>query len=1074
VLALPQLAQLPGMALQELGRAGGDLLTDVLNRTGIDPSAMPGSPVGGEVSSLPVATIPGTSISPLDIISPEVRKGIEKGAGRLYNELRTPESLSTLPLLPLKPVQGLYGLSAATQLPGQIQGLLSSKTVGEAAEQVPGIGLNVAMASLLKPAIRGTPAGDLVGEQGQTHGEVLEDNGVPAESIPHDDTRRGFDLNGEFLNRKEAEEVSGTKGTAKAGGLDSQDLTAAKEATETPKTAPESEVTTQGAGEPEPRHAGIPIPGLDKVSAALLETLNKARRTLQSLAQTKGIREVLTYTRDAADNAARLYAEGRTNDIRGQLRRIMGRGKKVNPLDEEALSFVREADGDRGQLAVMRQKIQNSQIADPKWSAKALKAIDHADANWDNLNQIASHYENITNQQVQDENSAGIDTPSRKGYVMHSQDLPDTFGFLESGTGGDFTGFKHIRTHPTFADSIAAGINPKTINAVDLLQSRIGRGQQLINNRQWLNSLRTHVDPKTNLPIATDPIIQQRGPNLPPDYRAPDGYVNEMTAAGPVSVLKGYSGIFEALTKPSSFSRNLGFNALLKTAAAGKAVSLALDTFHLGRVAFWESIIKPLSFTDPKLPFPSYKKGVLSLDYSNAELQRMAQAGEIPANQLQDILDAKRRVQLGVKEGFNIGRISDAIHQEWLHDVPVFGTFNKWLFNQFQRGAVAEVYNLEFQRYQRMFPNLTEDQVARQLSKDLNNRFGQLGRQGIFKSKSGQDLARLLILAPQWNEGLVRSELGAITGGAKGIRDSVKQGNLAFGVLPRAVGGMILAQFAANQIINYITRGKPTWENPEEGLGSKLSAWVPDVVGGGPGFFLHPLGLAAEITHLLSTKYAKTEDFRRALLEFAGGRYSTLMRPVMTFITGRTPIGARPIRPEDIYFETLKQALPAPIGASALWAALQQRETGEKSERFAGQIQKQIMASGGLKTDQAPSDEQRIGALARKFNESKGIKPSGEFYSGDYDELTSALRRGAKKQGLELYKQLLKKKSAEQIIRHYDLWATHPFTRSLAGEDEFLNTLNPEQKATYEKALAERQRISQQFLQMADDYERTK
>ncbi len=808
--------------------------------------------------------------------------------------------------------------------------------------------------------------------------------------------------------------------------------------------------------------AGIPIPRI------ITDTLKKSRDTIKILAKTKGVRAVMAYTKDVAGNAATVYGQRVGNNVRGELKRAMGRGAKPNPLDENALTFVREADGDPTQLRVMRGKLTASTAADPKWKSAALKAIDHAEANWDRINPIAQQYERATDAQVAAENAAGINTLSRKGYVMHAQDLQNDFGFFSDVAGEGSTGFKHARTHDTFADSIAAGVDPKSINGVALLTQRVARGQMLINNRAWIEGLKSTVDPDTGKPVITEPEVIPRGPGLPPDVRAPTDYVSEIAGGRPIAVLKSYAGIFRALTEPSKFSESLGWNATLKVATTGKHIALMLDTFHLGRIAFWESIIKPLSLTAPKLPLPSYKRGVLTLDYSRAELQRMAASGEINPAHLNAILAAQRDVNGLVKHGYNVAKISDMLHQEWLQKIPITGAFNKWLFNQFQRGAMAEVGSLEVGRYRRMHPSWTDEQVYREVAKDLNTRFGNLGRQGIFKSKTAQDTARLLALAPQWNEGLIRSEIGAVTGTIKGVASSVKERRLSFGILPRAVGAMLLGQFAANQIINYITRGKPTWENEEEGVGAKLSAWVPDVIGDGPGFFLHPAGLAAEVTHLLTQKYEKKGDFREALLSFLGGRYSTLARPLVTFLTRRDVFG-KLIRPENIWQETAKSAIPTPIGASAAVPAVKQAITGEKEETFPGQYQKQLMASTGVKTDQVPSPSQRIKALASEFKKSHGITESGEFYESAYAPLRQSLRRGNTQEIRQNLSDLLKSDhTPQQIENAIKPWSGQertpkPFTGSKKNEAQFISTLTSEQRAAYRKALIERMHEYQTF-----------
>ena len=793
--------------------------------------------------------------------------------------------------------------------------------------------------------------------------------------------------------------------------------------------------------------------------------LTKARDTITSLWKTKDVRDVMTYTRDAGDSAAKLFGESQGNDISGDLSRATGRNN--DSVDQDALSFAVEAGGDKRNLAIMRAKIETSDAAGTKWANKAIAAIDRAIQDWDKIDRVAREYSLKTDTQVTDENANGINTPKRANYVMHAQEAPDEWGFLSGGQGGGGGApFKHIRTHPTFADSIAAGVDPKTINAVDLLKSRLAKGQTLINNRKWVDSLRTTTDPKTGSPIVTDPEVIQRGSGLPADHRAPNGYHNEFAGGRAVAVLDGYGGIFDALTSPSKLAQYAGTRALLKSAVAGKSVALMVDTFHLARIAFWESVIKPLSFTDPKLPIPSYKKGVLLLDYTPQEIVKMGKSGDLPPGTVNEVLAGKKVVDGLVQRGYNVGRISDALHQEWISAVPALGKVNQFIFKSFQRGAMAEVGVLEFGRYQRMHPSWAEDQVYREVAKDLNTRFGNIGRQGIIKSKTNQDLARLIALAPQWNESLIRSELGAITGTVKGVASSAKEGKLSFGVLPRAIGAMMVGQFAANQIINYATRGHPTWGNPEEGFGAKVSAWIPDVVGKGPGFFLHPFGLAAEVSHLIEMKMEKNPNFRDALLSFAGSRLSTLSRPVWTYVTGHSTIGNRPIRPEDINKETAYSAVPLPIGGSAAAQVAKQLASGENKEAFPGQYQKQLMSSVGMKTDQAPSFEQRISSLAHKFNEKSGFKPTGEFYPADWADITGALRRGAVSEARKDYEDLRKKKTDSQIIKHFSSFANHPFTRSRSMENQFFDSLNEEQKQAYQKAVEQRAAVSDAFFKM--------
>ena len=476
------------------------------------------------------------------------------------------------------------------------------------------------------------------------------------------------------------------------------------------------------------------------------------------------------------------------------------------------------------------------------------------------------------------------------------------------------------------------------------------------------------------------------------------------------------------------------------------------------------SRIKAASISDFRTPLPSYKKGLLILDHSPDEIVRMAKHGEIPPESLPSLLEKKKNLNLLISAGFNSGHISDAMHQELVRKIPGIGDFNKFLFEDFQRGAMSEAALIELGRQSKMYPDLKPAEVARKVAKDINTRFGNLNRQGIFKSRTAQDLARLFWLAPQWNEGLIRSELGGAGQIATSIKDAATGKRLAMGALGRDMIGSTLGIFAANQLINQMTRGKYTWENPEEGWGSKVSAWIPDVVGGkGSGFFLNPLGVTAEISHLLLNTYERTESGWRTALNFFRSRASAISRPLWTAATEETALGAK-IKPKDMTKEVANSALPLPIGAAALTSAVRGAFNHGNTETYPGQFQKQAMSSMGLKTDSAPSAEQRIGKLAKDFNKTKKIEPKAEFYAGDYTEMDNALRRDNADDIKDELTTLLKKVPAEKIEQHYRSWANHPFTGQRTREAEFIRTLNPEQKRTYLQAKKNRLEVGGRAL----------
>lgn len=842
-----------------------------------------------------------------------------------------------------------------------------------------------------------------------------------------------------------------------------------------------------GAPPPGPGPApapGAPVPYVSPAAKGASSWLDKVRNTAKTGMNSWPIRRIIKFTRDVVDTAANQVGQEVKNDLRGQTRRAMGRTAsvlkrptKVNELDEEGLSFVIEAGGDQARLQEFRDLINQSTVKHGKWPGLVLRAIDHAERNWNRLLAVAQEARVNLDRQINNENANGVDTEYRLNYLPHAQEMPNVFGLFETGGGeGVSTGFRHIRTHETLAHSVAAGIDPRTINAVELIGARVGAGQRAINNRLWLRSLESIQDPTTRLPLLREPIKQER-PDGKTDFRAPQNYSIEMTAVGPMAILNGYRGLFDALNDPSVFSRNVALQTLRGATQTGKSIALLIDTFHLARMAFWEMVIKPLSLTDPRLPVPSYVKGLASLDYTPEELGRMADAGELRTlfgtrtltrADLAPILARRAKLKELIGAGYNVGRIADALHQQALHRIPVFretaGRFNEFVFAKFVRGAMAEIGELEYDRYHRMYSNLPAEQINRMVAQDLNARFGALGRQGIFKSKTAQDLARLTFLAPQWNEGLVRSEIGGAVGLGEGIYGSIKNRRLQMRVLPRAIGAMMVGQFVVNQILNYYFRGKPTWENEEEGFGAKVSAHLPDLMGG-PGFFLHPFGLAAEITHLLQSKYEKTEDWQKTLQSFFGSRASTLARPLWTLATGRDPMG-RLLRPEEKIPEALRQAVPTPIPSGAAAGFVESAVRGESAEKFPGQFERQALASVGVKTDLVPSVTQRMFNLAHKFNREHGVEENAEFYRFDYRNLTRDLEMGNTHEARADLKELLKKKTLAQVLNYYAQYPLHPFTANRARETQFIQTLNEEQRRAYAQAVQDKRKVQMALFRL--------
>lgn len=839
-----------------------------------------------------------------------------------------------------------------------------------------------------------------------------------------------------------------------------------------------------GRATPAAEEAGKDMPA-DRAKRAVAELPTKARDFFSDIKNTRKKigaklatlpnRDIMSFTKGAADNRAMIAGKETSNFILHELNRAFGAtGDRVgarNEMREHALTFVVESGRNPRMLDDFKDTIENSQHRYTAWAKRALNAIAYAKAHWDRFQPASEIYEKMNDAEVAEENNSGIATLHRSGgYVFHLQDVMHNWTMPEAGGGGGGAAapFKHIREHNTYADAIANGVNPKTLNAVDLLQRRITLGRKLINYRGWVDSLQRLVDPSTQLPIVTDTILRTKADGTT-DETAPPNYGIEHFAGQTVVVHKGYEGLFNALTGESWFNRGTVRPMTMEALAASKHLQLAFDTYHLGRMAFWNSMVRAATEGGPGMVLPgnpaSYKRGLTLLDSTASDIRAMADRGEIPKEWANDLVDQKRRLRLLVDVGYNVGHSADNIYSHWIEKLPVAGQFNRWLFQKYVRGAMAESGLIELARQQKMNPQLSEAQVARQVARDLNKRFGNLNNESWIKSPTGKDLARMIILAPSWNEGLIRSEMGAVKQLAMAPVQSFKAGRLVIGTLGRATSTAVLGGFILNQVLNYITRGQPTWQNKEEGSTSKLSAYIPDVVGNSPGFFLNPLTLPMEMTDLMLKKTERTGDFTQALREAISGRLTTGAKAANVFWTRKDQNGANLKTGWDVGLEMGSSLVPFPLSGSAAVRAVKQLATGEPQEKFPGQFQRQAFQTVGAKLDSAPSDEQRIKSLATSFNREKGITPNAEFSHSDYYDLDRAILIGNQTEMQRALGDLLEKKTAQDIQKHYNTYARAPYTGKLSRENEFKTTLDPEQSQVYEQARQRRADVRDQVNQ---------
>jgi hypothetical protein len=803
--------------------------------------------------------------------------------------------------------------------------------------------------------------------------------------------------------------------------------------------------------------AAVPI---EPVVEKLAEVRDKVGNVLRMADPTKA----LSIAKDYSENLPVIEARKVRNEVEHETARVLGKkGLKISDQDANAIPFLVESGGDPQKLLEFKNKINATE-----GNKEAKAAIQYAIDNQKKLEPIRDLIQHRLEDRQYTERDKGFDVDFRKNYFPHEQEVKPELALLFPEKGYSGKGFTHQRVYDSYADSIAAGIKPKTLNGLDLLEARFRKGIRMETQKEFAEAGRSITDPTTKMPLITDLQVKtkknEKGEEVVSDRVAPPGYVVKQIGGAQVAVHEGYASLYDALTGGSDI-RNSAFGRVAMTGVGGiKHGLLLFDTYHLGRLAFWTTSLHPTATITGQA---RYKRGLSLLDNTDTELQRMAHDGDIPKEYLDGLYEKRRKLDLGIKNGLNVGRISDNIAPNFLKTMPILkqtaGAYNTWLFEQYQRGAIATAYDIEFDRVKGILPELKDEQVAQRVAGDLNTRFGNLGSQGWIKSNTLKDILRLTFLAPQWNEGLIKSEYNAVKGLGETARYAAS-GRLVSNAITKSVVTGIAGTFLANQIINYITRGKPTWENEEEGFGSKISAYIPNPFGQG-GVFLNPLALPAEITHQVIARLEKDGTLSQAAADVVGYKAGPLPRSMHAALDAVAKGGSD--------WSAIKAGaaglLPIPIPGKAVAAAGKSIAGGKVAEDYPGQIEKQLMASAGVKTDMAPSHELRIYALADTFRnhyESKtGVKlpPKPPSEAGDYTELTHALRQGDTDRTEKAMKELIKIKETPAIFKHFRQYPHEDFLQGKKLEYQFKQTLNKEQLATYDKAKAKRMEIADKF-----------
>lgn len=747
-----------------------------------------------------------------------------------------------------------------------------------------------------------------------------------------------------------------------------------------------------------------------------------------------------------------------------------------------------------------------------KWlkAAERLKAeLQFADANWFNRelrSAVATARKEMHQQWVWEK---------KNGVRLVSKDLSYVPGRYEAELwnddsvffgGGSYLGrnFRAPKSFRHYYEAISRGpYIPVNYDLADLVEHRVRQGSRQALKNQWFEAVKQIKDPVTGRPIVLEPTQDYRqvrnpltggtigvpyGPKKSPsnEYKLVGFDGNRRTLAvrrGYVTAIKAANG--ESSVRDWSVSRTaLRFGQWLKHNGI-----LVYDTYHPMRIGQYA-----LALMGRKV---SYKGGWSALEFKEADVPKAVSSGIISQTaadwsmQTVDVWDRGVRgtlsrrdiLQLGITRGLNVGRLQDSLYGELHYLMPGLPRLNRWIFDRLTRGLMVETFVRGFEKYNRQHPGTDFNTLMRDLVRDTNMFYGSIGRQGVLKQQWLRDISQIFFLAPQWLEGLAQKEArfyGRAAGAPFGMR--TRKGLPPMGLAGSAMAKGLGAYIIMTQAINMVTRGHPTWQNPEPE--HPLDAWIPDWEGG-PGSWISPGSVFAELSEQLlqlaeskKTNWDAVEQMGRNKLH-PWGRVAAVMATKTTgrgeFIpttAGRLAEMVREMTPVPITFSKIGQSLASRVAPQLSGVPLVGRAF---QKPYPGSLERQMLASfAGIKAYPGKTASAQAYKLARKFVADHKLRtPTPDIrHTTDpsYDHLRSAIKSGDMELANHIYRSLkgtVRLKEGNFDTHLYDVmskYATLPFTGDADIEDMWKSTFTPEDWNLYWRANQERLMDYQSFI----------
>ena len=696
-------------------------------------------------------------------------------------------------------------------------------------------------------------------------------------------------------------------------------------------------------------------------------------------------------------------------------------------------------------------------------NAKLRAEVEFAKAHWGNPElvntamQASVVLDKLFDQRVQ----AGFGTKFREDFLPGRYDGEfvdnDSVSFfgqsrgllgMRSGEPKTFDSYYHAAQEGSYI--------PATRDIATLVGNSVKQAQRRINRDAWMESWKDVKDLATGKPFAKDPVKNKPGSRSP--YSSPGEDYKLVTVGGKtMAVLKGDGvRLVRQLTDPSFVQDWAVSRFALETGQWLKHTLLMGDFFHLFRIGYYSASIMgskagmtpgwaALHFREADIP-RAVEKGVLSESAAKWLTEKL------PTN-FNGKLGTATRISLSnrfLHEGLNVGQIQDAIYKDLSKNVPLFGGYNRFLFDKFTRGLMMRSALEEYQRKMAIDPKADSQTVMRETAYDLNVFFGSLGKQSWIKSAGWQDIARIFLLAPQWQEALLRKELAIPKSIGRSIADRSPQRLLeGRDTAARGIARGLVTMLVMTQVANLITRRHPTWENKEEG-----QKWSADM---GDGVFISLLSVFNEVSHDLIRLHETKRNNWDVIKQIGSNKLGFWGRVATVLATSRKPTGEAITTTGGVLGEAAKQLVPVPITFGKIAQAAGNVATGGRIPPLEpGQAYRQALATAGFKGEIAQQPLRQIQMQASRFMQDSGLRPQTAITiptdEPSYAKLRHSIQIGDERGAARILNELRKTHPEGHIIQVMNQWARRPFTGGYNTENMFLDSLDDDGRKTYDKA----------------------